>query len=278
MKALSIKGFTFYNRSEDIASNLVAQTNREIASIADLVSLPRLDMSELRFVVHKGRQRTRQIANQLHELDHTQKNLAEVKEKLDVMKKYTSEMKLTFNQSSQTLNAFGLPSIFYLPTLPTILKSIYGEPEVEEVKEDNFFVKGLKATGNSIKGAGIGLFDVGKDTVAGLYETVKDPIGTVESLYHSVTHPVETYKYIEKAIVDSYERDMINGDAESRSHWVAYALGTTATAVVGTKGDDYEDRCGNVKNGCTEKRNNCTECIGIPTIGGATSLWANKHK
>ena len=29
---------------------------------------------------------------------------------------------------------------------------------------------------------------------------------------------------------------MINGDAESRSHWVAYALGTTATAVVGTKG------------------------------------------
>ena len=29
---------------------------------------------------------------------------------------------------------------------------------------------------------------------------------------------------------------MINGDAESRSHWVTYALGTTATAVVGTKG------------------------------------------
>ena len=29
---------------------------------------------------------------------------------------------------------------------------------------------------------------------------------------------------------------MINGDAESRSHWVSYALGTTATAVVGTKG------------------------------------------
>ena len=29
---------------------------------------------------------------------------------------------------------------------------------------------------------------------------------------------------------------MVNGDAESRSHWVTYALGTTATAVVGTKG------------------------------------------
>ena len=225
------------DRTEDIASDLVGQVNREIAKISDLVSLPRLDMSELSFVVQKGRKQTRQIVDQLHELDHTQtKNLAEVKEKLDVMKQYTSEMTRTFNHSGQTLNTFGLPSMFYLPTLPTILKSIYGEPVAEEVKEDNFLVKGLKVTGNSIKGAGIGLFDVGKDTVVGLYDTVTDPIGTVESLYHSVTNPVETYKYIEKAIVDSYERDMINGDAESRSHWVAYALGTTVTAVVGTKG------------------------------------------
>ena len=36
--------------------------------------------------------------------------------------------------------------------------------------------------------------------------------------------------------LDSYERDMINGNTESRAHWVTYALGTTATAVVGTKG------------------------------------------
>jgi len=242
-------------------------------------------MSELSFVAQKGRKKTREIVDQLHELDHTQtKNLAKVEEKLDVMKQYTSEMTRTFNPSGQITNSFDFASVYHLPTLPTLLKSIYGEPVVEEEKEkekekeDNFLVKGLKVTGNSIKGAGIGLFDVGKDTVVGLYDTVTDPKGTVESLYHSVTNPVETYKYIEKAIVDSYERDMINGDAESRSHWVAYALGTTATAVVGTKGDDYEDRCGNVKNGCTEKRNNCTECIGIPTIGGATSLWANKHK
>ena len=227
------------NRTEDIARDLVGRANIEIAKISDLVSLPRLDMSELSFVVQKGRKQTRQIVDQLHELDHTQtQNLAEVIEKLDVMKQYTSEMTRTFNQSGQTLNSFGLPSMFYLPTLPTILKSIYGEPvaEDEKEKEDNFFVKGLKVTGNSIKGAGVGLFDVGKDTVVGLYDTVTDPIGAVESLYHSVTNPVETYKYIEKAIVDSYERDMINGDAESRSHWVSYALGTTVTAVVGTKG------------------------------------------
>jgi predicted ribonuclease toxin of YeeF-YezG toxin-antitoxin module len=227
------------DRTEDIANDLVSQANNEIATIADLVSLPRLDMNELSFFVQKGRQQTRQIVDQLHKLDHTQtKNLAEVTGKLDVMKQYTSEMTRSFNQGGQALNSFGFPSIFYLPTLPTIMKSVYGEQPVaaEEVKEDNFFVKGLKVTGNSIKGTGVGLFDVVKDTAVGLYDTVTDPIGTVETLYHSVTNPIETYKFIEKAIVDSYERDMINGDAESRSHWVAYALGTTATAVFGTKG------------------------------------------
>ena len=236
------------DRTEDIAGDLVDQANREIASIGDLVSLPRLDMGELSFVVQKGRKKTREIVDQLHELDHTQtKNLAKVEEKLDVMKQYTSEMTRKFNQSGQITHSFDFGSIYHLPTLPILLKSIYGEPVVEEEKEDNFFMKGLKATGNFIKktavttydvgiGGGIGLVDVGKDTVVGLYDTVTDPKGTVESLYHSVTNPVETYKYIEKSIADSYERDMINGDAESRSHWVTYALGTTATAVVGTKG------------------------------------------
>jgi len=49
---------------------------------------------------------------------------------------------------------------------------------------------------------------------------------------HMALHPVETGKYMSNAIAESFTRDMVNGDAESRSHWVIYALGT----IVGTKG------------------------------------------
>ncbi|MDQ7862733.1 hypothetical protein RCO48_22020 [Peribacillus frigoritolerans] len=59
---------------------------------------------------------------------------------------------------------------------------------------------------------------------------------TVEGVANSIMHPVKTYKYISKSISDSYERDMVNGDAYSRAHWVSYALGTVVTSVVGTKG------------------------------------------
>ncbi|WP_057913841.1 T7SS effector LXG polymorphic toxin [Peribacillus muralis] len=97
-------------------------------------------------------------------------------------------------------------------------------------------LENAKQTADIAKGIGVGLFDVGKDFVTGIYDLVTDPGQAVEGVANSIMHPIQTYKYISKAISDSYERDMINGDAYSRSHWVTYALGTVVTTVVGTKG------------------------------------------
>ncbi|MCK1981364.1 MULTISPECIES: T7SS effector LXG polymorphic toxin [Peribacillus] len=93
-----------------------------------------------------------------------------------------------------------------------------------------------KQTADIAKGIGVGLYDVGKDFVTGVWDFVTDPGETVEDVANSIMHPIQTYKYISKSISDSYERDMVNGDAYSRSHWVTYALGTVVTSVVGTKG------------------------------------------
>lgn len=93
-----------------------------------------------------------------------------------------------------------------------------------------------KQTADIAKGIGVGLYDVGKDFVTGVRDFVTDPGETVEGVANSVMHPIKTYKYISKSISDSYERDMVNGDAYSRAHWVSYALGTVVTSVVGTKG------------------------------------------
>ncbi|MCI3196900.1 ribonuclease YeeF family protein [Bacillus sp. HU-1818] len=87
-----------------------------------------------------------------------------------------------------------------------------------------------------IKGAGVGVYDVGKDTVTGLWDLVTKPDEVIEGIVGAVFHPVDTYNAISTAIEESYQKDMVNGDAYSRARWVTYALGTTVTAVVGTKG------------------------------------------
>ncbi|MDN4636545.1 MULTISPECIES: T7SS effector LXG polymorphic toxin [Bacillus] len=89
---------------------------------------------------------------------------------------------------------------------------------------------------DSVKGAAVGLYDVAKDTVVGIYDLVTDPGGAVESVVTAVSHPIETSKAIGKSISDSFQKEVINGDAYSRSHWFAYATGSLAEIVFGSKG------------------------------------------
>ncbi|MED1922183.1 HNH/ENDO VII family nuclease, partial [Bacillus velezensis] len=91
-------------------------------------------------------------------------------------------------------------------------------------------------TWDILKGAGVGLYDVGKDTVTGLWDFITDPGETLSALENAVLHPVKTYDAVSAAIEESYQKDMVNGDAYSRSRWVTYAIGSAAVAVVGTKG------------------------------------------
>ncbi|WP_299516489.1 hypothetical protein [uncultured Rummeliibacillus sp.] len=62
------------------------------------------------------------------------------------------------------------------------------------------------------------------------------PVKTIESTIDALAHPIETFDYLSTAIRDSYERDVINGDAKSRAEWFSYALGSVGLSVVGTKG------------------------------------------
>ncbi|WP_282242529.1 hypothetical protein [Psychrobacillus sp. NEAU-3TGS] len=67
-------------------------------------------------------------------------------------------------------------------------------------------------------------------------DIIQDPKATLDATVEAVTNLVETFNVIKSAISSSYERDMVNGDANSRAYWVTYALGTVATSIVGTKG------------------------------------------
>ncbi|RIJ66377.1 T7SS effector LXG polymorphic toxin, partial [Rummeliibacillus sp. POC4] len=81
-----------------------------------------------------------------------------------------------------------------------------------------------------------GAYKAGKEFVKGLFNFVLHPVKTIESTIDALAHPIETFDYFSKAIRDSYERDVINGDAKSRAEWFAYGLGTIGLSAVGTKG------------------------------------------
>ncbi|RUR97310.1 T7SS effector LXG polymorphic toxin [Bacillus velezensis] len=91
-----------------------------------------------------------------------------------------------------------------------------------------------------VKGIGVGLYDVGKDTITG----VKDLAVGAWDFYHlsdeqkvaktisAVLNTPSYAKIIWTNLADSWNDKMVNGDAYSRSHYITYAIGS----IVGLKG------------------------------------------
>ncbi|GIN25623.1 T7SS effector LXG polymorphic toxin [Bacillus licheniformis] len=94
-------------------------------------------------------------------------------------------------------------------------------------------------TGDDIlTGIGIGVKDVVVDTATGVWDTLTNPMETLRGIANTIIHPVDTFNIIKQGIEDSFARDVINGDTESRARWFTYAIGMVGTSVVGTKGVD----------------------------------------
>lgn len=91
---------------------------------------------------------------------------------------------------------------------------------------------------DSVKGFGKGLGTAVVSTVEGIWYLFNHPVETIKGTIHVITHPVETGKAIWKSISDSWKKDVVNGDAESRSQWFGRGFGEVALAIVGTKGVD----------------------------------------
>ncbi|MBO2536949.1 HNH/ENDO VII family nuclease [Rummeliibacillus suwonensis] len=107
-----------------------------------------------------------------------------------------------------------------------------------------------------------GFLQAGKDFLKEIYDFMddfrNDPGKSIEGTIQAIKHPIETYDYLSQSIADSFERDVINGDAESRAKWISYALGNIVLSAVGTKG-----------LGAVSKTVKATSKVGVHKVKGA---------
>ncbi|MCD7034523.1 LXG domain-containing protein [Metabacillus sp. GX 13764] len=81
-----------------------------------------------------------------------------------------------------------------------------------------------------------------KAAFTGMWDDVKNifthPMDTVNGIVYTAHHPVEVIKYAGKAIKDSFMKDVVYGDAESRGHWAGNMIGNVLPALLteGTTG------------------------------------------
>ncbi|MCY8522361.1 ribonuclease YeeF family protein [Bacillus atrophaeus] len=91
-----------------------------------------------------------------------------------------------------------------------------------------------------LKGSGVALYDIGKDTVTGVKDLAVgawefSQLSDEQKLAKTISTVLNTPSYakiIWTNIADSWNDEMVNGDAYSRSHYITYAVGS----LVGLKG------------------------------------------
>lgn len=139
-----------------------------------------------------------------------------------------------------------------------------------------FGPKVLKAKLNFTRGIGEGIFDAAKDTVTGIWELISHPKESAYNIYNAARHPWPVIKHIAKGIADSFEKQVIHGNAETRGKWIGYALTTIATSVVGTKGVDKAGKVAEVgakagtaaaKNAATRTAAKVNEAVNRMNVG-----------
>ena len=89
------------------------------------------------------------------------------------------------------------------------------------------------------KNFGIGVYDAGAETVIGLWNMVDTPPKQAASnLNYIFSNPKVVTKAAWNEVTTTFTKDVINGDADTRAHYVGKVTGEIALAVIGTKGID----------------------------------------
>ncbi|KXH78558.1 ribonuclease YeeF family protein [Sporosarcina sp. HYO08] len=245
-----------------LTESLTDEANSIMDQVSDIVALPHLDDSEVQEGVRHAKIKRDDTNTGLYEFDASQTYaLTTIEQDLATMEMWLSELQGLFKEGLTGVNFSAdrwamlsatntLWTDLIHRTMPLgslqLMQGIDGSPGFPYVPATGGLLgvsassQGEAVEGNVgadvAKGIGAGLLDAGKDFVSGIWDFVTNPKESIEGVVHAVTHPVETYTYLKNAIVESYERDVINGDAYSRSRWFSYAIGTTVGSVVGTKG------------------------------------------
>lgn len=220
-----------------LTENLTNESNSIMDQVSDIVALPHLDESGVQEGVLDAKRKRDDTVSRLQEFDATQTAaLLPFEQDMQAMDTWIRNMEEMFTSNLTDIHFQTdrwAELVACSPPLTISTPTTEGEMCLREEEEEKSVVDtGLEV----VDGILSGLFDVGKDFVTGIVDIVQDPKATLDATLEAVTNPKETYNTIKSAITTSYERDMVNGDANSRAHWVTYALGTVATSIVGTKG------------------------------------------
>ncbi|WP_299515428.1 T7SS effector LXG polymorphic toxin [uncultured Rummeliibacillus sp.] len=239
---------------------LTDETNQTIQSVQDIVAAPLLHDTFFLEEVDDAKKQARDTVEKIHQFDYNQsKALEELSNDVSKMQNYINRIQSHTKSGKIQLDKYTIGTVKKYQIDELLLENTCSREDSKEELQKKLanttnleeFLKLAKELGEenltdeqkriltlweTAEGIKNGAYKAGKEFLNGLFDFVLHPVKNIESTIDALAHPIETLDYFSKAIRDSYERDVINGDAKSRAEWFSYALGSVGLSVLGTKG------------------------------------------
>ena len=239
---------------------LTDETNQTILTVQDIVAAPLLHDTFFLEEVDDAKKQAHDTVEKIHQFDYNQSkaieelsnDVSQMQNYIDRIQSHTKSGKIQLeNYTIGTVKKYQIDDLLLENTCSRedtkkeLQKKLANTTNIEEflklakelgdenLTDEQKRILTLWETAEGIKN---GAYKAGKEFVKGLFDFVLHPVKTIESTIDALAHPIETFDFLSTAIRDSYERDVINGDAKSRAEWFAYGLGTIGLSAVGTKG------------------------------------------
>ncbi|MGM9966254.1 MAG: T7SS effector LXG polymorphic toxin, partial [Rummeliibacillus sp.] len=228
---------------------LTDETNQTIQSVQDIVAAPLLHDTFFLEEVDDAKSQIKDTVEKVHQFDYNQsKALEELSNDVSTMQNYIDRIQSHAKSGKIQLENYKVGTLKKYQIDDLLLENTCSREDSKEELQKKLanttnleeFLKLAKELGDenltaeqkriltlweTAEGIKNGAYKAGKEFVKGLFNFVLHPVKTIESTIDALAHPIETFDFLSTAIRDSYERDVINGDAKSRAEWFSYALG-----------------------------------------------------
>ncbi|WP_147534934.1 T7SS effector LXG polymorphic toxin [Bacillus marasmi] len=229
-------------KSNEIVSEKKSELNRIFRNIDDIIFLDVFSSAEFDYQMYLAEKERKDTLEKVHELDY------------DLLNRYQKSQpaetyaKLLFQQLLESSKKNGAISPIHFNTKAYHNSEIYRTKKAELEKGS----KAKKEPSSSwykmvgdislgiVEGAWKAVVDIFKGLIDLAISLVTDPVNFFKGIMNAVTHPINTAKYMWNGIETAWKRDVVNGNARSRSEFFSYA----AVSIIGLKGFDKVGKLG----------------------------------
>ena len=110
------------------AIELAGEANDVIASVSDIVSLPKIDESDVIHQVERGKDRIKNVVDGLYSLDdYSVSQLEKAKQDIDTMMTYLSELESKFQSGELSIENYKVSAVSDMESFRAITESVFGD-------------------------------------------------------------------------------------------------------------------------------------------------------